>query len=375
MTELVTMQSIMQQRLESHAQDHPLNKRQWQVCHHILDCRTEVLGGMKLQCNHCHEPQILYYACRDRHCPRCQKKATEEWSAKQRANVLPVTYHHLVFTLPHLLNPWIAIQPRQLYGLLFESAWSTLNTFGRKRLKGRMGMVAVLHTWGQSLSRHVHLHCLVPGGALSNGRHWQGVKGDYLFPVRALSRHFRGGFISRLRHSIDSGELPRLKDTQQIKETLNQLMGVEWVVYSKPCLHYTTTVIDYLARYSHRIALSDHRLQGVNDQGKVLLSYKDYRDHDKRKTLPLKPEELIRRFLLHILPKGFMRIRHFGYLANSCRKRCLSQIREVMAIHQESEGEAGTATEQIFDGYPCPACHEGQLKILAYILPRRYEGG
>ncbi|MEJ1342576.1 MAG: transposase, partial [Candidatus Sedimenticola sp. (ex Thyasira tokunagai)] len=258
-----------------------------------------------------------------------------------QANVLPVTYHHLVFTLPHLLNPWIAIQPRQLYGLLFESAWSTLNTFGRKRLKGRMGMVAVLHTWGQSLSRHVHLHCLVPGGALSNGRHWQGVKGDYLFPVRALSRHFRGGFVSRLRHGTDTGELPRLKDIRQIKETLNQLMGVEWVVYSKPCLHYTTTVIDYLARYSHRIALSDHRLQGVNDQGKVLLSYKDYRDHDKRKTLPLKPEELIRRFLLHILPKRFMRIRHFGYLANSCRKKCLSQIRAMLAIPQRVKARPG----------------------------------
>ncbi|MEJ1298487.1 MAG: IS91 family transposase [Candidatus Sedimenticola sp. (ex Thyasira tokunagai)] len=375
MTERSSMQSIMQQHLESHAQNHPLSKRQWQVCHHILDCRTEALGGMKLQCDHCGGQQEHYFSCRDRHCPGCQNKATEAWSMKQQANILPVTYHHLVFTLPHILNPWMAIQPREIYGLLFESAWNTLNSFGRKRLKGRIGMVAALHTWGQVMTRHVHLHCLVPGGALSSGRHWQGVKGDYLFPVRALSRHFRGGFISRLRHSIGSGELPRLKDTLQTKETLNQLMAVEWVVYSKPCLHYTATVIDYLARYSHRIALSDHRLQGINDRGKVLLSYKDYRDHDKRKTLPLKPEELIRRFLLHVLPKGFMRIRHFGYLANCCRKRCLSQIRELLATPQESESGVGMATEVLFEGYPCPTCHKGQLRIIAHLLPRRYEGG
>ena len=179
-------------------------------------------------------------------------------------------------------------------------------------------MTAVLHTWGQTLSQHVHLHCLVPGGASSASGAWHPARSTYLFPVRALSRHLRGGFVSRLRQTIQDGKLPCLEDPRSIKAMLDRLMATDWVVYSKPCITQTETVVDYLRRYSHRIALSDSRILSLDDD-RVQLDYKGYRDGDRHKVLTLTGEELIRRFLLHVLPKGFMRIRHFGFLANRCR--------------------------------------------------------
>ena len=173
-------------------------------------------------------------------------------------------------------------------------------------------MTAVLHTWGQTLVQHVHLHCLVPGGALSKEGQWQAAKSTYLFPVRALARHFRGRFVSRLRHCIEAGDLKRLTDTVQINGTLDELMACDWNVYAKPCVSRTDSVVRYLARYSHRIALSDGRILSFED-GQVLLAYRDYRNRDQPSVLKLSGEELIRRFLLHVLPKGFMRIRHYGF--------------------------------------------------------------
>ncbi|MCP3667513.1 MAG: IS91 family transposase [Gammaproteobacteria bacterium] len=374
MTNPTSMQQIMAQGLEHYREDHPLTARQRQVCHHILDCRTETLGGMTLRCGHCHDQQILYYACRDRHCPRCQRKASEQWCARQQANLLPVTYHHLVFTLPHQLNPWIMSHPQAMYRLLYERVWSTLQAFGLKRLSGRMGMVAVLHTWGQQLNRHVHLHCLVPGGALTVEGEWKAPNGDYLFPVRALSRRFRGGFVSRLREQLSNGELDRLSDPDKNNEMLNQLMSMEWNVYSKPCLHRAASVVDYLARYSHRIALTDHRLSTITAQGTIHLDYKDYRDHNRHKTLSLSPEALIQRFLQHVLPSGFMRIRHFGILANCCRRKCLEQARKALSGVKPVKEQPDDTLTPVFTGYPCPKCQQGDLRIIAYLLPKRYGG-
>jgi hypothetical protein len=222
--------------------------------------------------------------------------------------VLPVNYHHLVFTLPHDLDGWVEVHPKEVYDLLFETVWATLSAFGAnpKRLDGQLGMTAMLHTWGQTLVRHVHLHCLVPGGALSAGGDWHPAKSTYLFPVRALSRHFRGGFVRRLRRAWEGGALPRVRDRFEVERVLKALMGADWVVYSKPCLSRTETVVDYLGRYSHRIALSDSRLLAFDGES-VELSYKDYREGERRKVMTLSGEELIRRFLLHVLPKGFMR--------------------------------------------------------------------
>ena len=352
-----------------------LNRRQWQVCHHILDCRTAALGGFALACDRCADTPVLYHACRDRHCPRCQRRASQDWCARQRAAVLPVTYHHLVFTLPHTLDGWVEVHPREVYALLFETAWATLSAFGAdpKRLDGQMGMTAVLHSWGQTLVRHVHLHCLVPGGAFSAGGAWHPARSTYLFPVRALSRHFRGRFVSRLRRAYAAGELPRIRDRVEVDRVLQALMDTDWVVYSKPCLARTETVVDYLGRYSHRIALSDSRILDF-EGGQVALSYKDYRDGDRRKVMTLTGEELLRRFLLHVLPKGFMRVRHFGFLANRCRARRLVAIRTALeAPAPEAAGpQENSAT---FDGHPCPRCRQGRLHVTGRFAPKPRERG
>ncbi len=379
MTNGTSLQAVMHQCLERYSTRHRLSPRQWQVCRHVLDCRTPALGGLRLQCDQCQTVQPQYHACRDRHCPRCQRRASQQWCARQRATVLPVTYHHLVFTLPHALNPWVEVHDRPLYAMLFETVWATLCAFGAdpKRLGGQMGMTAVLHTWGQNLSRHVHLHCLVPGGAYSSAGVWCPAPSTYLFPVRALSRRFRGGFVSRLRQALDAGQFERLNDTVEVDTMLETLMSTDWVVYAKPCVTCTATVVDYLGRYSHRIALSDARLLG-HDAEQVALRYTDYRDGGKHKVMHLSGEELIRRFLLHVLPKGFMRIRHFGFLANRCRAKRLAQIRA--AIAEERQQATTSAPTELratppFDGFPCTRCRPGWMVIIGHLSPRRDSGG
>jgi hypothetical protein len=376
MTDSPSLQAVMATCLPGYAHTHRLSPRQWQVCHHVLDCRTEALGGFLERCDQCDAQRPLYHACRDRHCPRCQRRASEAWCTRQQASVLAVTYHHLVFTLPHVLNPWVQIHDREIYALLFESAWATLRAFGAdpKRLDGQLGMTAVLHTWGQTLTRHVHLHCLVPGGALSAQGHWHPATSTYLFPVRALSRHVRGGFVSRLRQGIEAGRFPRIEDSAQIDAVLDALMATEWAVYSKPCITHTKTVVAYLGRYSHRTALSDGRILAFTD-GQVDLAYKDYRD-GQNKVMPLDAEELLRRYLLHVLPKGFMRCRHYGFLANRCRRQRLGQIRAAIAARAaERAREPCENTETPFDGWPCPTCRQGRLQVVGLIAPRPSRGG
>jgi hypothetical protein len=280
----------------------------------------------------------------------------------------------LVFTLPDTLNGWVEVHPQEVYALLFETVWATLSAFAAdpKRLDGQMGMTAVLHTWGQTLVRHVHLHCLVPGGAITAGGAWHPATSTYLFPVRALSRHFRGGFVSRLRRAFEAGLLPRVQDRGEVDRVLKALMSTEWVVYSKPCLGHTETVVDYLGRYSHRIALPDSRLLRFDGES-VELAYKDYRDGGK-KVMTLSGEELVRRFLLHVLPKGFMRVRHFGFLANRCRARRLSEIRAALEA-PSPQAPAAKADTAPFDGYPCPKCHKGHLQVTAHLAPQRRDPG
>ena len=371
-----TLAAVIAGCLEPLAARRPLTPRQWQVCHHLRACRTEAMGGALLRCAACGAEQPLYRSCRDRHCPRCQWRETQRWCERQRAAVLPVTYHHLVFTLPDVLNGWVEVHPREVYAVLFETVWATLSAFARNRLAGQLGMTAVLHTWGQTLTRHVHLHCLVPGGALGADGAWQGVTTRGLFPVRALSRHVRGGFVARLRARYKAGGLPRLRDAREVDRVLDALMAREWVVFSKPCLARTETVVDYLGRYTHRIALSDRRLSDFDGQ-RVTLAYKDYADGDRNKTLVLSGEELIRRFLLHVLPHGFMRVRHFGFLANRCRAARLAQIRQALAVPQppgegEGKGEADRAHEHAPDPAPwiCRQCGTGHLGRVG-VIPAR----
>jgi len=286
------------------------------------------------------------------------------------ANQLPVPYFHRVFTLPHRLNPWVQSHPEVIYRALFHAAWGTLDAFGHdpERLGGQLGMTGVLHTWGQSLCQHVHLHCMVPGGALADDGSWVPVQGNYLFPVRALSRHFRARFVSALRSAAKAGELAGI-DPGAVSALLDALMGEEWVVFAKPCLDHTASLIGYLARHTHRIAISNARILGV-DGDKVHVSYRDYRDGE-HKTLVLQAAELLRRFLLHVLPKGLMRVRHYGLLANRCRVQRLAQIRKLLgapAPEPEPEPEADHEPEP---GWPCSVCRRGRMRPVRRIAPRR----
>jgi hypothetical protein len=367
--------ATVQQALRLFFDPEGLDTQRRKVCSHLLACHTEAMGETVLRCDNCAQEQHNYHSCRDRHCPQCQGRATRLWVERQREAVLPVAYYHLVFTLPHTLNGWLQLHPQVLYRRLFECAWSTLKAFGQdpKRLGGQLGMSAVLHTWGQTLDQHVHLHCLVPGGALSEAGQWKPAKGNYLFPVKALSRHFRGAMVSALRESANAGELKRVTRPGEINRLLDALMQQKWVVYTKHCLTHTQSVVEYLGRYTHRIAITDARLLTVDEQG-VVLRYKDYRDGGKSRSMHLAGKEFVRRYLLHVLPKGFTRIRHYGFLAGCCRVRKVAQIRAVLASEKENAANDQERKENHSSAldirYRCPRCKTGHLCVVAELAPR-----
>lgn len=367
MDEAASIQQLLWKHFDAYINIHKLDHHRFKVCRHLLSCHTPALGGIQYQCDQCHSQLPQYHSCRDRHCPQCQGRASRRWSERQQQDILPVTYYHLVFTLPHELNGWVQLQPEVIYPLLFQVVWTTLKRFAAnpKRLGGKLGMTAILHTWGQNLSQHVHLHCLIPGGVLSEKQKWHPARSTYLFPVRALSRHFRGKMVSALRECATAGKLKRITQPNEIDSTLDLLMEKKWVVYSKHCLNHTQSIVKYLARYSHRIAISDRRIIRVeNDQ--VLFRYKDYRDN-QTKILKLHYEEFIRRFLMHVLPKGLMRIRHYGLLANRCRKRSLETIRRILSQPVKAEEAPQPDGQPII--HTCPNCHKGHLIATRLLKP------
>jgi hypothetical protein len=336
------------------------------VLNHIKACRTADMGGRLWRCDRCQRFKLYYHSCRDRHCPTCGYQATLAWQQARLQDVLPVTYHHLVFTLPHALNPWVESHPRRIYQLFYAAVWATLKTFGQnpRRLNGEVGAMVVLHTWGQTLTRHVHLHCLIPGGALGKHGCWKSATSTYLFPVRALSRHVRGRMVSALR-AVDKDDGWKPWTAEEVDNLLDELMSHDWVVYSKPVLTQTDTVIAYLARYTKRIGISNTRLVKMDDEG-VWFRYQDYRSNDEHKVMRLSGVELLRRFLLHVLPKGFMRVRYYGFMANVHRRRKLVQIRVALAV-PVTIAEPG-AVKQVKAPY-CAVCRLGILKAVAEIRP------
>ena len=382
MSPLLTTGQILRQFLPAYRERHQLTPQQARVTGLLCQCRTDALGGFRLACDHCDYHTERYCSCRNRHCPQCQKQATDQWLAARREDLLPVPYFHLVFTLPHRLNPWIQCHPDVVYGLLFKAVWHTLSAFGRdpKRLDGQLGMTAVLHTWGQNLSRHVHLHCLIPAGAFQAETHeWHPAKSTYLFPVKALSRHFRGRMVHELRTTFEAGQLPRLSGADEVRTILDQLMTAPWVVFARSTCRHADTVLNYLARYTHRIAISNGRLQYL-DGDQVVFTYKDYAARGAIRQMHLHAVEFVRRFLLHVLPHGFMRIRHFGFLANCHRRRRLAAIRSCLArpvsdsestALQETQIQTDIAVPIGVKIIQCPRCKQGELKITGEIKPIR----
>lgn len=291
----------------------------------IKKCRTAALGGHIDACDSCGHIRISYNSCRNRHCPKCQGQNRENWIQSRERELLPVPYFHLVFTLPDSVNSLAMHDPQLAYNTLFEAAWGSLARFGQS--KGlKMGMIAILHTWGQNLTLHPHLHCIVPGGGIDKSGRWQNVRvdGKYLFPVQALSQVFRAQYCEILKH----------KDKVQYGQIRRQLWEKKWVVFAKRPFGSPKSVVEYLGRYTHKIAISNHRIKSVEDKH-VTFDYKDYKQKGVKKQMTLSHEEFVRRFALHILPKRFVKIRHYGILSSTWKRQKLQKLQESLGLKRQ----------------------------------------
>jgi len=342
----------------------------------IAACRTALLGGRRERCDHCGATRLTFNSCRNRHCPTCQSQASARWLEARRADLLPIPYFHVVFTLPHALNALAQGNPRVIYSLLFRAAADTLLAFGRdpRHLGGTIGVTAVLHTWGQTLTHHVHVHCLVTGGALSrDGTRWIRGRTSLLFPVKALSIVFRAKYLAGLHRAFAEGRLTfaagtaSLADARQFAALVTQLRATPWVVYAKRPFAGPGQILQYLGRYTHRIAISNARLVSLVD-GVVRFRWKDYADRGHTKIMALGVDEFLRRFLLHVLPRGFVRIRHFGLLANRQRRATIARARQLLATPTPTNSPDDLSSTNA-DRTQCPICHRGHWQVVEILRP------
>ena len=327
----------------------------------ISRCRTAALGGHVLRCNHCGATEIAYNSCRYRHCPKCQTSKQLRWITARQSELLPVPYYHVVFTLPHELNPVASYHPEIIYQLLFKAAWATIETLGydKKRLNGKMGMLGFLHTWGQNLNQHIHLHCMIPGGALSQtdeGFKWNPSQNKYLFPVRVMSKLFGKLFITELEKLYLNksfnfkGCIADLSCPMHFAKYQTQLAQKSWNVYAKKPFNGAEGGIEYLARYFSKTAIGNERILSADDEY-VRFKWRDYADNNQSKIMKLTIDEFIRRYLSHILPDGFMRVRYFGFLASSCKKKNLKTIQSLLNSipkkHMQSKAKMSKVKETL----------------------------
>ncbi|MFL7869452.1 MAG: IS91 family transposase [Anaerolineales bacterium] len=354
------------------------NNRSWLTTMHLKvlsaveRCRTAALGGHKDRCSQCgHVVAISYNSCRNRHCPKCLNHAREKWLSARKQELLAVPYMHIVFTLPHTLSTLALHNKALLYTLLFRASASTLLEIAAdpKHLGAKIGFFSILHTWGQNLLHHPHIHCVIPAGGLSSDRKaWISPRYRFFLPCGVLSRVFRGKFISGLKRAYRqnklnlAGDLHSLRDKKSFHAFLRELHQHQWVVYSKPPFGGANHVLNYLARYTHRVAISNHRLVALSD-GKVTFRWKDYAHGNQQKLMTVTVEEFLRRFLLHTLPRGFVRIRFFGYMANRQRKELLTICRELIGTNSESEKSDLTQVDDR-NAWLCPRCGGPMVVIL-----------
>ena len=347
---------------------------QVKVLNAILRCRTAALGGHRDQCARCGYQAISYNSCRNRHCPKCQTGARDKWLTKRQRELLPVGYYHLVFSVPHVLVPLIWQNKKVLFRLLFEASAETLLEVAAdpKHLGAQIGFLSILHTWGQTLQRHPHIHCVVPGGGLSpDGQRWIRSPPRFFLPVRVLSRVFRGKFVAGLKRAFRQKKLVfygaclPLANEKAFHVFLRTLFREDWVVYAKRPFGGPEHVLHYLARYTHRVAISNHRLVDLTDTH-VTFRWKDYAHHSKQRTMTLTHELFLRRFLEHVLPRGFPRIRYFGFLANRRRGVLLPLCRTLLAAAPPPDIEHAEqpAVRQ------CPRCH-APMRILEFLTARQ----
>lgn len=357
----------------------PLSPEQRRVMQAIEQCRTAALGGHVQQCDACAYQQIAYNSCRNRHCPKCQSLARARWLKARLADLLPVEYFHVVFTLPEPLAPLALQNQRLVYNLLFATAARTLQTIAAdpKHLGAELGFLAVLHTWSQTLRHHPHLHCVIPGGGLApDQQRWLSCRPGFFLPVKVLSRLFRRLFLSALARAFTQqqlkcyGSLLHLAQPAAFQHFLNSLRRREWIVYAKPPFGGPAQVLAYLGRYTHRVAISNQRLHSCKN-GQVTFSWKDYRSQ-QTSLMTLNAEEFIRRFLLHVLPRGFQRLRQFGFLCNRQRRHKLARCRELLATAsppQLNDCLYSQPNTTAASWLQCPVCQLGTMRLTTRLLP------
>ena len=348
------------------------------VIGNIENCRTSFLGGHRERCDACNEIRNSYNSCRNRHCPKCQFLTKEKWIEKRTEDLLPVNYFHVVFTLPDLLRPIVLRNKKVMYDILFRSAKETLKVLSKdpKHLGAEIGFIGILHTWSQTLIDHPHLHVIVPGGGLSEDRKsWIATGDNFLIPVRVMSKLFQGKFLYYLKEAFSKGEIKfmgkilEFADESNFNNLLSRLYERDWVVYSKKAFQGAEGVIKYLGRYTHRIAISNYRIKNIAD-GKVTFSCRDSKNSNKIKLMTLDAGEFIRRFLLHVLPNRYMRIRYYGLLANKNRKELIQRCRVLLKCEVKDRTTAEESWQDIlyrmtgFDVSRCPFCGKGKMRIV-----------
>lgn len=379
---MIEVADIFNQYGEVYRRKHKLSSSMFKAMSAIESCRTSKLGGHIDECDDCGHIKISYNSCRNRHCPKCQNLRKERWLEERKRDLLPIPYYHVVFTIPSDLNPIAMINKKEIYALLFKASAETLDELAKdpKYLGANIGFVSVLHTWGQNLMDHPHIHCIVTGGGLSfDEDEWVPTKKNFFIPVRVMSKLFRGKFLHYVKQAFYDQKLKFHSQHKHLEfqNLLDELYEKEWVVYCKQPFKSPTCVIDYLGRYTHRVAISNHRICHLED-GKVTFKWRDYSDQNKNKLMTLDALEFIRRFLLHVLPHRFVKIRHYGILSNRNSETKIKRCKEILDIPLEkSIISAETWQELLFkitgiDLTICPVCKEGNMVKKQTLQPRCY---
>jgi hypothetical protein len=379
-----TVNEIFRQYGRAYREKYPhANLTELKALRSIQICRTEELGGRVEECDQCGHRVVLYNSCRNRHCPQCQSMKKEQWIRDRTAEILPFSYFHIVFTVPDELNSIIRRNKRTLFNCMFRVCRETLLSVSadEKYLGADIGFFAILHTWGQKLNMHPHLHCVVPGGGFSQKRHtWIHAPYNYLVPVQVLRARFRSIFLTSMKKMYADGTLylsgTRYEDPDVFQRLLDSLFRKEWVVYLKESFRNKSSVIEYLARYTHRIAISNHRIISVNN-GMVSFSYRDYKDGNNEKVECIEATAFMRRFMLHIVPYRFVRIRYFGIISHRNKKKAIAACREFYAVDKLPECSSRDWRELFFikterDSRKCPECGTGRLFTKEIIPAIRY---
>lgn len=360
---------------------YPITAHQKKVLTALCNCRTAALGGHEDACDNCGVVQYSYNGCRDRHCPKCNGLRCEKWVMARKADALPVPYFHIVFTLPGTFEKHCLEHGNEMYNLLFNAAWETIKTFAEKPkcLGSQMGMIAILHTWGQNLARHTHLHCLVPAGGITKQKKWRFCKqnGKFFVHVKKLSKVFRGKFTDGLIELQNQGIIALDQMLDANFKHMHPLYSKQWVVYAKKPLPNCDSVVEYIGRYSHRVAISNHRIKEVKD-GMVTFSWIDYRTN-KPGLLTLACHEFLHRFILHVLPVGFMKIRHYGILASRNKSLNIAIVRNIFGLPLLQKKENPIPTVDVFqmlygiNPRLCPCCKKGYMVTIGTIAPKRLQ--